>query len=183
MNDSRSRPKIMTETYGPQSFLYEWLEGIAAAEDHVVFMTNIDLEARAIDGFIPENATRVEARKLRNAATALRKDKQVLQNRIREEYEVTHHKSSEIATSRRPAGVRARAEQRKSLYAKEITKLVVSRVSDETEFATPNEVRACKLKPLFSRALQNRVEFWRQALDENAFVSHVGRGLAIVDIR
>jgi hypothetical protein len=173
----------MTETYGPRSFLYEWLEGIAAAEDHVVFVTNIDLEARAIDGFIPANATRAEARRLRNAAAALRKEKQVLQNRIREEYEAAHHKNSKIATSRQPAGVRARAEQRKALYAKEKTKMVVSRVSDEAEFATPNEVRACKLKPLFSRALHDRLEFWRQALDGNVLASHVGRGLAIVDIR
>lgn len=40
MNDSRSQAQLMTETYGPKSFIYQWLEGIAYEEDYAVLVTN-----------------------------------------------------------------------------------------------------------------------------------------------
>lgn len=97
----------------------------------------IGLEARAIDGFIPGGTSVEETRKLRNEATKLHAVKRTLQDRIRDEYEAAYHENSDSATSKQPAAIRARAEQRKKLYATEKDKVVMSRVSDDAEFATP----------------------------------------------
>lgn len=129
------------------------------------------------------STSREDARKLLNEAAILRAIKQKLQNRIRDEYEAAYQKKSPRSQRVSNQWASVRAEKRKALYAREKKTLVIPRVSDDMEFATPNEVRACKLVPLFSRDLRDRLEFWRKALDGDVLASHVGRGLAIVDVR
>lgn len=143
----------------------------------------MDLEARAIEQFVPRPSTRQQRREHRAPALKLRAGIRWLQNRIKEEYGAAYDKQTEISTSRVSKGKRDRAAQLVALYQRLKDEDVVSRIPDDAVFATPNEARAAKLLPLFNRDRQTRVNFWLEKLNTNILASHIGRGCAIIDVR
>ncbi|KAJ8106967.1 hypothetical protein OPT61_g9189 [Boeremia exigua] len=130
---------------------------------------------------MPPDLTIDRRREYLAPAFALRADIRTIQTNVRGGYTTAWHEASKTATSKVSAAKREKAIQEKRMYESLKDNTIVSRIPDEATWATPNEVRASKLQPLFMRDAKSRLLFWKEKLTGDVLASHIGRGCAIVD--
>ncbi|KAF3005679.1 hypothetical protein E8E13_004894 [Curvularia kusanoi] len=174
---------IMNERYDGGSFIREWVEGEVYAEHYATLITNWDLEARAIELFPPENATPDQLRERQRQLARLDADTGEVQIRVMAEYQNIYRLAVDKLVGRANADTCEKLARVQNWYSSLRTERIVSRIPGDRVFTGQEEVQAAKLMPLYSRDESDRHSFWRERLNNDVIVSHIGYGCKIVDVR
>ncbi|KAH6642124.1 hypothetical protein C7974DRAFT_95649 [Boeremia exigua] len=164
---------------------YAWVDGEVYENTYVTLITNLDVEARALEQFKPLNLTREERDDRRKRVLFLRAAIRTVQTQVRNAYAIAYDEAvTTISTlSAGDSEIKAKAQQMRDFCAPLRNRTIVPLLRPDVHADDADDLLTYKVRPLAKLNRLERFAFWREKLTSDVIASSIGRGCAIVDVR